>query len=74
LKLPPGLAVRKHRPKQLKLFERERPGDCVQVDVKLVRVGGRGLFQLHRDRRLQPLPGPAALPRLGTYSSLTLLA
>lgn len=37
--------VRKRRPRQLKLFERDRPGDSVQVDVKFVRVGGQRLFQ-----------------------------
>jgi transposase InsO family protein len=45
LQLPPVRPVRKRRPKQLKLFERANPGDCVQVDVKFVRVGGRRLFQ-----------------------------
>jgi transposase len=44
-KLPPVKPARKRRPKQLKLFERERPGDCVQVDVKFVRVGYRRMFQ-----------------------------
>lgn len=34
LKLPAVKPIRKRRPRQLKLFERERPGDCVQVDVK----------------------------------------
>jgi transposase InsO family protein len=32
-------------PRQLKLFERPEPGDCVQVDVKYVRVGGQRAFQ-----------------------------
>ena len=45
LGLPRVKTVRKRRPRQLKLFERERPGDCVQVDVKFVRVGGQRLFQ-----------------------------
>ena len=45
LGLPRVKPVRKRRPRQLKLFERERPGDCVQVDVKFVRVGGQRLFQ-----------------------------
>src|SRR5215813_4547860 len=45
LGLPKVKPVRKRRPRQLKLFERDRPGDCVQVDVKFVRAGGRRLFQ-----------------------------
>lgn len=45
LQLPKLRPVRKRRPRQLRLFEREHPGDCVQVDVKFVRVHGRRLFQ-----------------------------
>jgi transposase InsO family protein len=37
--------VRKHQPRQLKLFERDKPGDCVQVDVKFVRIGKIKAFQ-----------------------------
>jgi transposase len=33
------------RPRQLMLFSRERPGDCVQVDVKEVKVAGTKCFQ-----------------------------
>ncbi len=33
------------RPRQLTLFSRERPGDCVQVDVKEVKVAGAKYFQ-----------------------------
>jgi transposase InsO family protein len=35
----------KRRPRQLTLFSRERPGDCVQVDVKEVKVAGQKCFQ-----------------------------
>jgi transposase len=45
LQLPPIKPVRKRRPRHLKLFERANPGDCVQIDVKFVRVGGRRMFQ-----------------------------
>ena len=45
LQLPPVRPTRKRRPRQLRLFERDHPGDCVQVDVKFVRVRGRRLFQ-----------------------------
>jgi transposase InsO family protein len=33
------------RSRQLTLFSRERPGDCVQVDVKEVKVAGTKYFQ-----------------------------
>jgi transposase InsO family protein len=35
----------KRPPRQLTLFERPRPGDCVQVDVKFVRIAGRWAYQ-----------------------------
>lgn len=42
----PPLSRRPHRrPRQLTLFSRERPGDCVQVDVKEVKVAGTKCFQ-----------------------------
>ncbi|MBK9308338.1 MAG: transposase [Nitrospira sp.] len=42
---PPLSRKPQRRPRQLTLFSRERPGDCVQVDVKEVRVGGTKCFQ-----------------------------
>jgi hypothetical protein len=33
------------RPRQLKLFEKAEPGASVQLDVKVVKVGGRKAFQ-----------------------------
>jgi len=36
---------RKRRPKQMLLFERDQPGDSVQVDVKFVRVNRQRYFQ-----------------------------
>lgn len=35
----------KRAARQLKLFERPRPGDCVQVDVKFVKVAHRWMYQ-----------------------------
>jgi len=35
----------KRAARQLKLFERPRPGDCVQVDVKFVKVARRWAYQ-----------------------------
>jgi transposase InsO family protein len=36
---------RKRRPRQMRLFEKEQPGDSVQVDVKFVRVNRQRYFQ-----------------------------
>jgi transposase InsO family protein len=36
---------RKRRPKQMRLFAKEQPGDSVQVDVKFVRVNRQRYFQ-----------------------------
>jgi transposase InsO family protein len=36
---------RKRRPKQMRLFTKEQPGDSVQVDVKFVRVNRQRFFQ-----------------------------
>jgi transposase InsO family protein len=74
LKLPPVRPVRKRRPKQLKLFERERPGDCVQVDVKFVRVGSRRFFQYTAIDDCSRYRVLRLSPRLDTYSSLKFLA
>ena len=42
---PPLSRKPQRHPRQLSLFSRERPGDCVQVDVKEVRVAGTKCFQ-----------------------------
>jgi transposase InsO family protein len=42
---PPIRRTPKRRPRQLTLFSRERPGDCVQVDVKEVKIAGQRCFQ-----------------------------
>jgi len=42
---PPLSRRPQRRPRQLTLFSRERPGDCVQVDVKEVKVAGTKCFQ-----------------------------
>jgi transposase len=36
---------RKRRPKQMRLFAKEQPGDSVQVDVRFVRVNRQRFFQ-----------------------------
>lgn len=43
--VPHLVKTRRRRPKQLKLFEKERPGDSVQVDVKVVTRGRKKWFQ-----------------------------
>jgi transposase InsO family protein len=43
--VPHLVKTRRRRPKQLKLFEKERPGDSVQVDVKVVARGRKKWFQ-----------------------------
>jgi transposase InsO family protein len=74
LKLPPVRPVRKRRPKQLKLFERAHPGDCVQVDVKFVRVRHRRLFQYTAIDDCSRYRVLRLYPRLDTRSSLAFLA
>ena len=43
--VPHLVKTRRRRPKQLKLFEKERPGDSVQVDVKVVTRDRSKWFQ-----------------------------
>src|SRR5574338_130604 len=43
-RLPPARPPQR-RPRQLTLFSRDQPGDCVQVDVKEVKVAGTKCFQ-----------------------------
>jgi len=45
----------KRRPKQMLLFEKDEPGDSVQVDVKVVKLQREKVFQ-YTDRRLHALP------------------
>ncbi|MCC6129843.1 MAG: transposase [Acidobacteria bacterium] len=41
----PSRRPRKRRPRQMSLFEKDQPGDSVQVDTKRVRIGRRLAFQ-----------------------------
>jgi transposase-like protein len=43
--VPHLVKTRRRRPKQLKLFEKDHPGDSVQVDVKVVARGRVKWFQ-----------------------------
>jgi len=38
-------AKRRRSPRQLKLFEKARPGDSVQIDVKVVKIAGTRAYQ-----------------------------
>jgi len=74
LGLPRLRRTRKRAPRQLTLFERPEPGDCVQVDVKFVKLGTRWAFQytaLDDCTRFRVL---RLYPRLGQAASLAFLA
>jgi transposase InsO family protein len=43
--IPRSATPPKRRPRQLTLFSKERPGDCVQVDVKEVKIADQKCFQ-----------------------------
>jgi transposase-like protein len=43
--MPPLVKTQRRRPKQPKLFEKEHPGDSVQVDIKVVARGRSKWFQ-----------------------------
>jgi hypothetical protein len=45
IRAPHLVKTRRRRPKQLKLFEKERPGDFVQLDVKVIARGRTKWFQ-----------------------------
>lgn len=74
LGLPRLRRTRKRAPRQLKLFERPEPGDCVQLDVKFVKIAGRWAFQytaLDDCTRFRVL---RLYRRLSQHSSLAFLA
>lgn len=41
----PRRRKRSQRPRQLRLFEKPEPGDCIQIDVKHVKVHGQRAYQ-----------------------------
>jgi transposase InsO family protein len=45
LELPRLSRTPKRRPRQLRLFAKEEPGDSVQIDVKFVKIQGRQYYQ-----------------------------
>jgi len=63
----------RRRPRQLKLFEKDEPGDSVQVDVKVVKLAREKIFQytaLDDCTRMRVL---RLYPRLNQWSSLDFL-
>ena len=70
--VPHLVKTRHRRPKQLKLFEKEHPGDSVQVDVKVVARGRGKWFQYTaiddctrmRVAPAVPTPEPSLEPRV----------
>jgi len=69
----PHRARRRRSPRQLKLFEKAKPGESVQIDVKVVKVAGAKAYQytaLDDCTRLRVL---RLYRRLNTFSSLDFL-
>jgi transposase-like protein len=63
----------RRRPRQMKLFEKEHPGDSVQVDVKVVKLANENVFQytaLDDCTRMRVL---RLYPRLNHHASLDFL-
>ena len=63
----------RRRPRQMKLFEKEHPGDSVQVDVKVVKLAKEKVFQytaLDDCTRMRVL---RLYPRLNHHASLDFL-
>jgi transposase InsO family protein len=63
----------RRKPKQLKLFEKDAPGDSIQVDVKVIKLQREKVFQytaLDDCTRLRVL---RLYPRLNQHSSLQFL-
>ena len=70
----PQRATRRRSPRQMKLFEKAKPGESVQIDVKIVKVAGTKAYQytaLDDCTRLRVL---RLYRRLNTFSSLDFLA
>ncbi len=70
----PHPARRRRSPRQLKLFEKAKPGESVQIDVKVVKVAGTKAYQytaLDDCTRLRVL---RLYRRLNTFTSLDFLA
>lgn len=63
----------RRRPRQMKLFEKEQPGDSVQVDVKVVRVAKEKLFQYTAIDDCTRMRVLRLYPRLNQHASLDFL-
>ena len=68
--IPVLTRMRQRKPRQLKLFEKEAPGDSIQVDVKVIKLRREKVFQytaLDDCTRFRVL---RLYPRLNQHSSL----
>jgi transposase InsO family protein len=63
----------RRRPRQLTLFEKEQPGDSIQVDVKVVKIGKEKLFQYTAIDDCTRMRVLRLYPRLNQYASLDFL-
>jgi transposase InsO family protein len=71
--LPVLTKTPRRRPRQMKLFEKEHPGDSVQVDVKVIKLAKEKVFQytaLDDCTRMRVL---RLYPRLNHHASLEFL-
>src|SRR5258708_40323601 len=63
----------RRKPKQLMLFEKDAPGDSIQVDVKVVKVQREKVFSLHRTGRpahASESCGCISAPRISTQACI----
>ena len=75
LGLPPIQQPKRRRAgRQLKLFEKATPGESVQVDVKVVKIGGTKAYQYTACDDCTRLRVLRLYRRLGTLSSLDFLS
>ena len=69
-----GAKAPRRAPRQLKLFEKAKPGESVQVDVKFVTVGGRRAYQYTACDDCTRYRVLRLAPRLDTRTSVDFLA
>jgi transposase InsO family protein len=63
----------RRRPRQLKLFEKEQPGDSVQVDVKIIKIKKERVFQYTAIDDCTRMRVLRLYPRLNQHASLAFL-
>lgn len=65
--------TRPRSPRQMKLFEKEAPGDSIQVDVKIIKLQREKVFQYTAIDDCTRLRVLRLYPRLNQHSSLAFL-